>query len=61
MGLPMWLLGVVISIVGSIFSNFGQNVQKFAMVRPCARRASGRRHPLTTRRPPPAATRPRCR
>lgn len=33
MGLPMWLVGVIISIVGSIFSNFGQNVQKFAMMK----------------------------
>ena len=33
MGMPLWLVGVIISIVGSVFSNFGQNVQKFAMVR----------------------------
>ena len=57
MGVPMWLVGVIISIVGSVFSNFGQNVQKFAMVRPCrARRTQPRRRsPARTRPPAPTS------
>ena len=27
---PMWLIGVFVSILGSIFSNMGQNIQKYA-------------------------------
>lgn len=29
-GPPMWLVGVLVSILGSIFSNMGQNIQKYA-------------------------------
>ena len=33
MALPLWLVGVIISIIGSVFSNLGQNVQKYAMMK----------------------------
>ena len=33
MALPLWLIGVIISVIGSIFSNFGQNVQKYSQMK----------------------------
>ena len=39
--IPGWLLGVIISIVGSISSNLGLNVQKFSQNKEEERVAQG--------------------